>query len=289
MRLKLSYPFDWHGLEDFQSYSYDSAGLPRVDYGGEEGLRYNPITIAQYGLHALQLFGKEEREEHRARALACAEWLAANARAYDKDMFAWIYDFSLPFYGPQAPWISAMAQGEAVSLLVRCHVLEHRSDFLDLAHGAIRLLDLPVADGGTLGRLPDGSPWFEEYPTEPASHVLNGHFFALLGAADWADQTDLPDAWQRYERGVASIEKNWRLWDRGYWTRYDLHPTNRLASRMYQKVHVRLMRLLGFRTARPLFYRTARRWQTMLYDPWCNALWLMVKSREKIRLRGYGR
>jgi len=288
MRLKLSYPFDWHGLEDFQSYSYDSAGLPRVDYGGEEGLRYNPITIAQYGLNALQLFGKEEREEHRARALACAEWLAANARAYDKDMFAWIYDFSLPFYGPQAPWISAMAQGEAVSLLVRCHVLEHRSDFLDLAHGAIRLLDLPVADGGTLGRLPDGSPWFEEYPTEPASHVLNGHFFALLGAADWADQTDLPDAWQRYERGVASIEKNWRLWDRGYWTRYDLHPTNRLASRMYQKVHVRLMRLLAFRTARPVFYKAARRWQAMLYDPWCNLLWLAVKSREKIRLRGYG-
>ena len=105
----------------------------------------------------------------------------------------------------------------------------------------------------------------------------------------WRDYFDFWNCARAFARGVASIEKNWRLWDRGYWTRYDLHPTNRLASRMYQKVHVRLMRLLGFRTARPLFYRTARRWQTMLYDPWCNALWLAVKSREKFRLRGYGR
>jgi hypothetical protein len=289
MRLKLSYPFDWQGLEDFQSYDYDSAGLPRVDYGGEEGLRYNPITIAQYGLYSLQQYGSEGMDQDRARALTCAEWLAANAKPAGKDLLAWIYDFDLPFYGPNAPWISAMAQGEAVSLLLRCHVLEQRSDFLEVARSAIRLLDLPVAEGGTLGHLPDGSPWFEEYPTEPASHVFNGHLFALLGAADWADYTDLPEAWQRYERGVASVEKNWRLWDRGFWTRYDLHPTNRLASRMYQRVHVRLMRLLARRTGRPLFYRVSRRWRTMLYDPWCNMIWLAVKSREKIRLRGYSR
>lgn len=288
MRLKLSYPFDWGGLEDFQSYDFDSAGLPRVDYGIESGLRYNAITISQYGLWCLQRFGEEGEDHHRARALACAEWLTANAAPASRGTLAWYYDFSLPFYGPQAPWLSAMAQGEAVSLLVRCHVLEGREDFLEVARAAIRLLDVPVAEGGTLGALPDGSPWFEEYPTTPASHVLNGHLFALLGAADWADHTDLPDAWHRYERGLASIEKNWRLWDRGFWTRYDLHPTNRLASRMYQKVHVRLMQLLAFRTARPVFYRVARRWRTMLRDPWCNILWAAVKAGEKVRLRGYG-
>ncbi|HNW60730.1 MAG TPA: D-glucuronyl C5-epimerase family protein [bacterium] len=284
MRLKQSYPFDWQGLEDF-SYDFDAAGVPRVDYGAE-GLRYNPITIAQYGLFSLQRFAEEARDADRARALSCAVWLAANARPAGCGSLAWIYDFSLPFYGPDAPWISAMAQGEAVSLLVRCHVLEQRSDFLDIARSAIRLLDLPVAEGGTLGRLPGGDPWFEEYPTEPASHVFNGHLFALLGAADWADHSDLPEAWQRYERGLASIERNWRLWDRGFWTRYDLHPTNRLASRMYQRVHVRLMRLLAERTGRPLFFQVARRWRNMLYDPWSNLAWLALKSGEKIRLRG---
>ena len=288
MRLTLSYPFDWQGLEDFQSYDYDAAGLPRVDYGGEGGVRYNPITIAQYGLYSLQQFGVEGREEYCAKALTCAEWLLANARPAAKDTLAWIYDYSLPFYGPKAPWISAMAQGEAVSLLLRCHSLTQRADFYEAARAAIRLLDLPVDEGGTLGHLPDGSPWFEEYPTDPPSHVLNGHIFALLGAADWADRTDLPEAWLRYERGLMSVEKHWRLYDRGYWTRYDLHPTNRLASRMYQHVHVRLIRLLARRTARPVFYRVARRWRMMLYDPWCNLLWIAVKTQEKIRLRGYG-
>lgn len=285
MRLKLKYPFDWGGLEDFSSYTFDASGIPQVDYGSDSGLRYNPITIAQYGLYRLQRFAATGAEEDRALGLACADWLMAHARVWGDDLLAWVYDYDLPFYGPKAPWISAMAQGEAVSLLIRCHVLENKPAYLEVAKAAIKALDLAVDEGGTRGALPNNSCWFEEYPTQPASHVFNGHVFALLGVADIADYLDLPDMWLRYDSGLASIEKNWRLWDRGFWTRYDLHPSNRLASRMYQKVHVRLMTLLAHRTARPVFYKVARRWRTMLQDPWCNMIWFLMKSKEKLRLR----
>ncbi len=285
MRLKLKYPFDWGGLEDFSSYAFDVHGVPQVDYGADIGLRYNAITVSQYGLYRLQQFADNGSEEHLARAMACADWLLAHAQIWDKDILAWIYEYDLPFYGPKAPWISAMAQGEGVSLLIRCHVLQKKPAYLEVARAAIKALELPVAEGGVLDFLSDGSSWFEEYPTRPASHVFNGHVFALLGVVDCADYLDLPDYWALYQRGISSIETNWRLWDRGFWTRYDLHRSNRLASHMYQKVHIRLMTLLAYRTARPVFYSVARRWRKMLHDPWCNIIWLLMKSKEKLLQR----
>ena len=51
--LPLAYYIDWTGLEDF-NYDFDEAGLPRYGYGGGIGLKYNAITMAQWGLFDLQ-------------------------------------------------------------------------------------------------------------------------------------------------------------------------------------------------------------------------------------------
>ncbi len=287
MSIDLYYPFNWRGIEDFKSYDYDEAGLPRVLYSHDLGLRYNPITIAQYGLYSLQQYVNNKKEIHLCRAFACAKWLTEHVQPWRSGILAWIYDYDLYFYGPKAPWISAMAQGEGVSLLLRCYLLQPQDLYLEVARGAIRALDFPVSEGGAVDYLPDGSRWFEEYPTQPPSHVFNGHVFALLGALDFADYFGTPDDWQRCDIGLRSIIKNWRRWDCGYWTRYDLHPTDRLASHAYQIIHIRCMRLLAQRTVRPIYAKVAARWQGMLRNPWCNVRWLFTKIKEKIRLRQF--
>lgn len=40
------------------------------------------------------------------------------------------------------------------------------------------------ADGGVLATFLNKYHWYEEYPTQPASFVLNGFIFSLLGLYD---------------------------------------------------------------------------------------------------------
>ena len=117
--INLKYPIDWSGLEDF-AYDFDANGIPRVNYGPPIGLRYNAITTAQWGLFNLQLWADNGDEGARAQALRCADWLVNMCRPWKNDILAWIYDYGFDLYGPYPPWISGMAQGEAVSLLLRC-------------------------------------------------------------------------------------------------------------------------------------------------------------------------
>jgi hypothetical protein len=279
--ISLSYPFDWTDLEDFKSYTYDQEGLPQVAYGPPVGLRYNPITIAQFGLFHLQRFDQTGLGDHREIALRCGEWLLQNAARRQGGAAVWIFDFDLPFYGPQAPWISAMAQGEAISLLLRLALLENRNEYEQTACAAIKVMDLAVQENGVVDYLDDGHVLFEEYPTQPPSRVLNGHIFALLGAFDYflyfGGQRDK----ERLNAGIQTLLHHWQDWDTGFWTRYDLHPTHRLASRMYQEVHIRQMRMLGRLFNEPLFVQVADRWQKMKRSPWCHARWLAAKVIEK--------
>jgi len=283
MNPDLKFPFDWSGLEDFRSYDYDPDGLPRVHYPHGIGLQYNPITIAQYGLYCLQQFHQTRQPEHRDRAFTCGDWLLKSAVPWRHNLMVWRYDYSLYFYGPEAPWISAMAQAEGVALLLRCHQLQPKDEWRQLAESAIRALDIEINDGGTRDRLADGSGWFEEYPTSPPSHVLNGHIFALFGAIDMARYSGRADDQLRVEEGIHSLETNWRLWDCGYWTLYDLHPTRRLASRMYQKVHIRCLQSLFQITGCPVFRQVAERWQRQLKNPVNNLRMVGCKGIAKIR------
>jgi heparosan-N-sulfate-glucuronate 5-epimerase len=276
-----SYPFDWTGLEDFTSYKYDEEGLPQVPYGPPVGLRYNSITISQFGLFHLQRFDQNGNSDSCNLAFRCGDWLLRNVVYRTDGAAIWIFNFDLPFYGPQAPWISAMAQGEAISLLLRLALLENRPEYAQTALAAIKVMDLPVDQNGVLDYLDDGHLLFEEYPTRPPSRVLNGHVFALLGAYDFFLYFGQDRDRERVTAGIQTLLHHWQDWDTGYWTRYDLHPTHRLASQMYQEVHIRQMHMLGHLFNEPAFTQVAGRWQNMKTSWRCNARWLAAKVIEK--------
>ena len=277
------YPIDWQGLESFD-YPIDQNGVPLVDYGGDIGLQYAPITIAQYGLHHMTQWAQSGSLESQTKALACCQWLLENGQSRDHDSFVWIYDFGFDFYGPEPPWISAMAQGEAVSLLLRAFWMEKKKDYLDICHQASRPFFYSVADGGVVEKFNENSLVFEEYPTDPSSHVLNGHVFALIGAYEYAAYTGNQRMIEIYRKGLNTLEKHWRRWDVGFWTRYDLYPVQRLASLMYQRLHVRQMRTLAALFENATLRKVARRWNRML-NPVNLSLWAMAKSLEKLQLR----
>ena len=279
----MAYYFDWNGLEDFTDYPRDSRGLPMVSYG-KMGLKYNPITIAQFGLDALNRYAVTNQSKDWQRALSCAQWLCENVTDWKTIGKAWVYDFPMSFYRLMPPWISAMAQGEAISLLLRVYSMDKDPGLLAICRSAFDIMQLPLSQGGVLDFISDDCIVFQEYPTNPPAHVLNGHIFALFGIYDFAIVTGDRRAHTLVISAVDALLKNWQRWEQGFWTRYDLFPIPRLASHMYQKVHIRQMRALAQVFEINEFDLVAQRWQRMLYHPINNLRWLVFKIVEKAYL-----
>ena len=180
-------------------------GVAKVDYRytatPDLGLQDNPVTAAQVAL-------QEWSYGNRQPVLDTADWLLARQRADG----AWTYSFAFNALGVpmDPPWISALAQGQAISVLVRAHTATCDQRYLDAAELALQPLTRPVADDGVAADW-DGVLWLEEYPGENSQHVLNGFEFTLIGLHDLADRSALAhDLW---EQGVASLAAKIGVYD----------------------------------------------------------------------------
>lgn len=221
------------------------------------------VDVIQYGLGCLERHLGSPDPGWLAAATAAGEYLVATQRPdAGPRRGAWLHDQPLPHtYDLPVPWVSAMAQGEAASLLVRLHDATGRLRFGDAAVAALGPMRFLTQDGGAsavlgAGRLP------EEYPSSPPSHVLNGAVFALWGLRDVAVALGDVRAGRDFEQGAATLAGNIHRWDTGRWSRYDLFPHSRVnvASPAYHRLHVDQLRVMDlmapddrFRQARERF------------------------------------
>lgn len=200
------------------------------------------IAVAQWGLACHERLVAGEGEAWLVGAIAAGERLLADQEPDGR----WLDPRPYPHtFAVQAPWPSAMAQGEGASLLVRLFAKTGDERFADAALRALRPFRVPTAKGGVLARLGDGS-FFEEYPTHPGSFVLNGGIFAVFGAYDVALGLGDGAARLTFEDGVQTLAANLSRWDTGRWSRYDLfpHPVAHVATLGYHRLHVAQLRAL---------------------------------------------
>jgi hypothetical protein len=194
------------------------------------------VVTAQWGLGAHEHFLHSEDETWLAGALGAGEKLVAEQR----EDGAWVHSRPYPHtYRLSPPWLSAMAQGEGASLLVRLYAATGDERFADAALRALGPLAKPVDKGGVLASL-DGGPWYEEYPTTPASYVLNGGIFALWGLRDVGLRLSDEFARRAFEEGLDCLAAHLHWWDTGWWSVYDLHPhrAKNISSPAYHELHI---------------------------------------------------
>lgn len=204
----------------------------------------NPVAVAQLGLGAWQL--TPGTPAWAGVAIACADWLTGEMEEDGRIP----YRFPMAHtYVVDAPWSSAMAQGEAASLLVRVAALTGRDAYAEAAVRAIA----PLLDAGSdlVTETPEG-PVLQEYPTTPASDVLNGWLFALWGLYDVAHGTPGEEhaavaaaAAGAFAAGVACLDRRIGRYDAALgWSRYDLypHPIVHVASPFYHRLHIAQLR-----------------------------------------------
>jgi len=151
------------------------------------------------------------------------------------------HTFSMP-----TPWLSAMAQGEGASLLVRVYQETGEEVFAEAARRALRLLFVSTKERGVQASL-GGRGFPEEYPTDPPSLVLNGAIFALWGLHDVGVALADTHATRAFSEGVDTLAAEIHRWDLGYWSRYDLfpHPVVNVASSFYHELHVNQLTALN--------------------------------------------
>jgi heparosan-N-sulfate-glucuronate 5-epimerase len=221
------------------------------------------ISLGQWGLAAMDRYMAGEGERWLAGAVAAGEHLVAEQVRSGPRRGAWEEPEAIwHTYRLRGPWISGMAQGLCASLLVRLHLETTRGEFAAAAVLASAPYRVPSEEGGFRARLPDGRGFPEEYPTRPASYVLNGAIYALWGLYDVHVGLGDSDAGHAFDATVDALADNLHRWDLGYWSRYDLyqHPLIvNVASTSYHLLHINQLRVLARMTERCEFDRIAQR------------------------------
>lgn len=202
------------------------------------------VAVCQTGLGSFERHVAGEGEEWLVFARDVGDRLLASLAAGGRLDGALVHTFDFPHTFPlRAPWVSAMAQGQAVSLFVRLARATGDERYAAAARRALGPLFVPSGEGG-VHALIDGRPWPEEYPTQPPSCVLNGGIFAFWGLHDAAVGLDDGRAREAWEQGVETLAATIGRWDTGSWSRYDLFPHRvaNVSSLAYHALHISQLR-----------------------------------------------
>ncbi len=244
---------------------YDASGIPLLNYRGKLGVQYNPIAIAQYGLGNYNLWRQATDPNRKQKFFRIADWLAANLEQNSHGLAVWNHHFDWEYRDTlKAPWYSALAQGQGISLLVRAHKESNEARYLDAARAAFLAFQRPITEGGVAFTDESGQLWFEEYIVSPPTHILNGFIWALWGVYDYWLATNMAAAHELFSRGVQTLLHNLDRYDLGFWSLYEQSGTRfpMVASSFYHRLHIVQLRVMYRLTEEKMFAEVADRWES---------------------------
>lgn len=256
-------------------YSRSDAMLQRcvVDEEGivitphDDTLYYNGVSICRVALTAFDDYERDGDARYLTRALKHADkFLDLCVRRGDKAL-VFLYPIDNLAWGAKAnEWSSGMAQGLALSVMVRAHRHTGRGAYLEKAHAIFESLRMGIDEGGTIGYWADGSPAIEEVaqPGEPGAKILNGFITALTGVLEFAEYTDSDEALGLFHACMESIRHHLPEYDFGWWSTYDQFGTH--ASN-YNETHCRQLIWCYEYTGIPVFLQYALKFASYDYEP----------------------
>jgi hypothetical protein len=221
---------------------HDSTGVRMHRIGTR--LYDHPVGQASYGIDNLESYVLTQDQRYLDRAEKQAARLMLRAR---KVGTAWYlpYPFDFNLHGRVAdkmvaPWYSAMAQGQAVTLFVRLFEVTAKQTYRDAADGVFASFLRPKSTSTPWVVWVDSLRhlWLEEYPGSAADRTLNGHIFAVYGMWDYWRLTQDDRAKALYQGGLTTVADYFTSFRNPKWiSQYCLtHPT-RLSDK-YHLIHI---------------------------------------------------
>jgi len=266
----------------------DADGIPRAWYR-TTGARYWPAYSAWYGLVNLGHYLRRRDERFLEAFLRQVDWLEQNAVTRDDGAVVWpmTFDYQVGETRLRAPWVSAHAQGLAISALVRGWRVTKRSALLDLLAGSARIFELDDARQGI--RLQSrGSVLYTEVPGGPPPGILDGFLTSLLGLYDLFVETGDPSVGRLFDDGLAGLASVLPEWDyRHKWSWYGCH--NYLSPPAYHCLNRLLLGVVAGLGDAPQLAVRAEEWNPAHLAPTERAeiylLFLVTKNACRIRHR----
>jgi len=227
----------------------------------------HPYALIHQALTLYNQYLVHKSESLKASFLKCADSLA-NRLVITRNFGVWPYYCLIlraRMYGCKIPWVSALAQGQGVSALVRAYTLTDDNKYIVAAKYALRAFDVPMGDGGVLFVDSDDDDWwYEEYACGCSlpSGVLNGFILALLGVHDFHILTDDKFSKKLFDKGILTLCHHLNDFDTNYpykLTYYD--RLEHIVTMDYHSLHIDLMKILYEITHKNIFRKYWERWE----------------------------
>ena len=255
--------------EVINEYKIPEDGIPIVDYGTIQkeyiGNQIVPIAVCQTALEHYDNF-KAGNSLSYDKFLNCADWLLINSTTTDIGEI-YYYNFPFPLYDMTDPWRSAMAQGQALQVLVRAHELTNSEDYLNFADSLITPLFFTVQEGGFTHKLDNDSWWYEEYSDDHTGKimVLNGMMYTLLGLHEYWVYSGKEQAKTLFDKGITALKQQIANYDRSGHSYYDI--LKHKAGGRYHDIHINQLHQLYEITGENILKEYSIKWNNFQNSP----------------------
>lgn len=267
-----------------QNFHFDTNNIPIIPTYidvEERGFHYYPIAIGQYALAIFHTYLKSKSEEDKNRFLNLANWFVDN-QSQDGYWYAQVEEkkYKLP-----KNWVSSMAQGRVISVLLRASQITSDERYYN---SALRALET-FSDKSKFISYYKENIFYEEYPSNPGSYVLNGMIFALWGLYDFIRYDKNSDAKKYFYDGIESLKEMLHLYDINNWSCYDLRQITWSKKYLnpctvhYQYIHIKQLHVLYNLTNEKIFLEYSEKWKE--YDSYLNRLKMYAKKYFAIKNR----
>jgi hypothetical protein len=291
-KLRRTFPTSWKARRDYRLYderrrdlgpyyiewsSGDDATLGEgwhrrpVDDAGvllTHTREYWPVDIFQYGLQCHADWLRTGDARARRQFGAQAEWAACAQTTRDGVPGLYAFPSGWKRYACEPGFRSAMAQGQAISLLLRAYQVTATPKYLDRAIAASSAFFQSIEEGGVSWHDALGGVVFEEAAALPPSHILNGWIYALWGLFELGILVDDSRVKQLYDASLATLRRYLHHYDGGAWSYYSLlaapNGYRKYATLKYHGFHIAQLQVLASMTGDEYYANTALRWQSLL-------------------------
>lgn len=230
---------------------------------------YFPIAIFQYGLGSYDLYLITNEENYLKSFYITVDWALENQNNDGSwDTFS-VYKYKNPY--------SAMAQGEAASLLLRAFLETDDNKYLDAAKKAIDFMCKPIKEGGTAEYF-DGEIRFKEVIDLPV--ILNGWIFALWGLFDYVKITNDRKYTIILNNSLDSLEKSIKHFDIGFWSKYDIDK--KITSPFYHRLHIAQLKVMYDLFDRDVFKKYQLKWEKYEKNILYKMIAFIIKAKQKL-------
>ncbi|MBN1327297.1 MAG: hypothetical protein JW996_05045 [Candidatus Cloacimonetes bacterium] len=257
-------------VEIINEFIISNNGIPIVDYGMimgiDIGLQIVPVAVCRTALKHYDNYISGDADAYHS-FMNCVEWLIDEGVRTDS-LIIFPHHFPFPLYQMNPPWQSAMAQGQALQVMIRAHELSAENRFLSFADSLVNSLFREVDHGGFTLKWEHDSWWYEEYvdPAADSSMVLNGMMYTLLGLREYYQYTNSEPALKLFRNGLKAVEQMIPEYDRHGHSYYDIRKNP--AGGKYHQIHTSQLLDLYQTTNSEILFEYYQKWNKFQSAPY---------------------